>query len=105
MIEGIASKSGFSVVRDYVGHGIGKVMHDDPMIFHYYDRSQDKIKMAPGLVFTIEPMINQGTEQGVMDPDGWTVRTKDGKLSAQWEHTVGITEDGAIIFTERQGSA
>jgi methionyl aminopeptidase len=100
-IEGIAGANGFSVVRDYVGHGIGKVMHDDPMIFHYYDASQEKIKMVPGLVFTIEPMLNQGTEKGVMDADGWTVRTADGKLSAQWEHTIGITEDGAVIFTER----
>ncbi|MDR2268625.1 MAG: type I methionyl aminopeptidase [Rickettsiales bacterium] len=101
-IEKISKANGFSVVRDYVGHGIGKVMHDDPMIYHYYDKSQDKIVMVPGLVFTIEPMLNQGTEQGVMDTDGWTVRTKDGKLSAQWEHTIGISEDGAVIFTERQ---
>ena len=100
-IEAIAAANGFSVVRDYVGHGIGKVMHDDPMIFHYYDKSQDKIKMVPGLVFTIEPMINQGAAEGILGPDGWAVRTKDGKLSAQWEHTIGITEDGAVIFTER----
>jgi len=71
------------------------------MIFHYYEKSQDKIKMVPGLVFTIEPMLNEGLKGGALDADGWTVRTKDGKLSAQWEHTVGITEDGAVIFTER----
>jgi methionyl aminopeptidase len=100
-IEGIAKANGYSVVRDYVGHGIGKAMHDDPMIYHFYDPSQDKIKMVPGLVFTIEPMLNQGSEEGVIDSDGWTVRTKDGKLSAQWEHTIGITEDGAVIFTEK----
>ena len=101
-IEAIATKNGFSVVRDYVGHGIGTMMHDDPMIYHYYEKSQDNIKMVPGFVFTIEPMLNQGGEEGVLDKDGWTVRTRDGKLSAQWEHTIGITEDGAIIFTERQ---
>lgn len=101
-IEEIAKDQGYSVVRDYVGHGIGKVMHDDPMIYHYYEPSQDKIKMVPGLVFTIEPMINQGGTEVIMDSDGWTIRTKDGKLSAQWEHTIGITEDGAVIFTELQ---
>ncbi|MDR1027244.1 MAG: type I methionyl aminopeptidase, partial [Rickettsiales bacterium] len=87
-IEGIATANGFSVVRDFVGHGIGKVMHDDPSIYHYYDKSQDKIKMVPGLVFTIEPMINQGTAACRTDADEWTTRTKDGKLSAQWEHTI-----------------
>ncbi|MDR1826378.1 MAG: type I methionyl aminopeptidase, partial [Rickettsiales bacterium] len=61
VIEGIAAASGFGVVRDFVGHGIGKVMHDDPMIYHYYDEQWDKVKMVPGFVFTIEPMINQGT--------------------------------------------
>ncbi|MDR1071510.1 MAG: type I methionyl aminopeptidase [Rickettsiales bacterium] len=101
-VEGIAKGNGYSVVRDFVGHGIGKVMHDEPMIYHYYEKSQDKILMTPGLVFTIEPMLNQGTEQCVVDPDGWTARTKDGKLSAQWEHTIGITEDGSVIFTERK---
>ncbi|MDR2769882.1 MAG: type I methionyl aminopeptidase [Rickettsiales bacterium] len=103
-IEAIADANGFSVVRDYVGHGIGKVMHDDPMILHYYDKSQEKIKMIPGLVFTIEPMLNQGAAGGKLDSDGWTVRTLDGKLSAQWEHTIGITEDGAIVFTELQNA-
>jgi len=101
-VEGIAAANGYSVVRDYVGHGIGKVMHDDPVIYHYYEKSQDKIKMVPGLVFTIEPMLNQGVAKGVLDPDGWTVRTADGKLSAQWEHTVGITEEGAVVFTENE---
>ena len=61
----------------------------------------DKVKMVPGLVFTIEPMINTGRPECKIDPDGWTARTVDGGLSAQWEHTLGITEDGAIIFTEK----
>jgi len=100
VIENMATAKGFSVSRDFVGHGIGKVMHDDPQIFHFYDKAYDKVKMVPGLVFTIEPMLNEGTDKTVFDDDGWTARTADGKLSAQWEHTIGITEDGAEIFTE-----
>jgi len=99
--EVMAARAGYSVVRDFVGHGIGKVMHDDPMIFHYWEKSYDKVKMVPGFVFTIEPMLNQGTEKCVLDAAGWTTRPADGKLSAQWEHTIGITEDGAVIFTEK----
>ena len=76
-------------------------MHDDPQIFHFYDKMWDKVKMVPGLVFTIEPMINTGKPDCKIDPDGWTARTVDGGLSAQWEHTLGITEDGVIIFTEK----
>jgi len=101
VIEVIAAANGYSIVRDFVGHGIGKNMHDDPQVHHYYERANDKVLMVPGLVFTIEPMINQGMADGMMDSDGWTVRTTDGKLSAQWEHTIGITEDGAIVFTEK----
>jgi len=100
-IEAVVKPHGFSISRDFVGHGIGKVMHDDPQIYHFYDKSQDKIKMVPGLVFTIEPMINAGSAKCKIDADGWTARTIDGTLSAQWEQTIGITEDGAIIFTER----
>jgi len=100
VIESVVSPHGYSISRDFVGHGIGKVMHDEPQIYHFYDSKMDKTKMVPGMVFTIEPMINEGGEKCRMDPDGWTARTVDGKLSAQWEHTIGITEDGAIIFTE-----
>jgi len=99
-IEDVVKPHGFSISRDFVGHGIGKVMHDEPQIYHFYDKKFDKVKMVPGLVFTIEPMINAGSAASRLDPDGWTARTADGKLSAQWEHTIGITEDGAIIFTE-----
>ena len=71
-------------------------------ILHFYDKAYDKLIMQPGFVFTIEPMINVGTHKCVIDnKDGWTVRTADGSLSAQWEHTLGITEDGVIIFTEK----
>ena len=100
-IESVVKPHGFSISRDFVGHGIGKVMHDDPQIFHFYDKMWDKVKMVPGLVFTIEPMINTGKPDCKIDPDGWTARTVDGGLSAQWEHTLGITEDGVIIFTEK----
>ena len=100
-IEAVVKPHGFSISRDFVGHGIGKVMHDDPQIFHFYDKMWDKVKMVPGLVFTIEPMINTGKPDCKIDADGWTARTVDGGLSAQWEHTLGITEDGVIIFTEK----
>lgn len=100
-IEAVVKPHGFSISRDFVGHGIGKVMHDDPQIFHFYDKMWDKVKMVPGLVFTIEPMINTGSPKCKIDADGWTARTIDGGLSAQWEHTLGITEDGVIIFTEK----
>jgi methionyl aminopeptidase len=100
VIEEIINPCGFSVSRDFVGHGIGKVMHDDPQIYHWYDKRLDKVKMTPGLVFTIEPMICEKSAKMVLDADGWTARTADGGLSAQWEHTVGITEDGVEIFTQ-----
>ncbi len=100
-IEAVVKPHGFSISRDFVGHGIGKVMHDDPQIFHFYDKMWDKVKMVPGLVFTIEPMINTGRAECKIDADGWTARTVDGGLSAQWEHTLGITEDGVTIFTEK----
>ncbi len=101
VIEQVVLPHGFSISRDFVGHGIGKTLHDDPQICHFYDKKFDKIKMVPGLVFTIEPMINTGSDKCKFDDDGWTARTVDGGLSAQWEHTIGITEDGATIFTEK----
>ena len=100
-IEAVVKPHGFSISHDFVGHGIGKVMHDDPEIYHFYDKRWDNVKMVPGLVFTIEPMINTGSPNCKIDADGWTARTVDGGLSAQWEHTLGITEDGVIIFTEK----
>jgi methionyl aminopeptidase len=100
-IEAIVKPSGFSISQDFIGHGIGKVMHDDPQIYHWYDKKFDKIKMVPGLVFTIEPILCEHSNKCKFDEDGWTARTVDGGMSAQWEHTIGITEDGAVIFTER----
>ncbi|MCL1785987.1 MAG: type I methionyl aminopeptidase [Alphaproteobacteria bacterium] len=101
VIESVVKPHGYSISRDFVGHGIGKTMHDEPQICHFYEPKLDRVKMVPGMVFTIEPMINQGVRECVIDADGWTARTADGKLSAQWEHTIGITEDGAVIFTEK----
>ncbi|MCL2748569.1 MAG: type I methionyl aminopeptidase [Alphaproteobacteria bacterium] len=101
-IEAIVRPHGFSISEDFVGHGIGKVMHDDPQIYHWHDKKFDSMKMVPGLVFTIEPIICECGNKCKIDEDGWTARTVDGCLSAQWEHTIGITEDGAVIFTEQQ---
>ncbi|MGI5846079.1 MAG: type I methionyl aminopeptidase [Alphaproteobacteria bacterium] len=100
-IEKVVKPYGFTISHDFIGHGIGKVMHDEPQIFHWYDKKFDKIKMVPGLVFTIEPILCENSNKCKIDDDGWTARTTDGGMSAQWEHTIGITEDGAIIFTER----
>ena len=104
-IQEHAEKNGFSVVRDYCGHGCGKVFHDKPTILHFYpslfERKYFDVVMKPGMIFTIEPMINMGDWKLYVDKnDGWTARTKDGKPSAQWEHTLGITENGCVIFTK-----
>lgn len=97
-IEDYAISKGCSVVNQFIGHGVGLHFHEAPEVFHHYNTSQ--IPMAPGMTFTIEPMINAGVREGVLDKsDGWTVRTKDGKPSAQWEHTLLITETGHEILT------
>ena len=96
----IASERGFSVVREYVGHGLGRKFHQYPNVPHVPDRKSRQDLLYPGLCFTVEPMINVGTRFGKTDPkDGWTVRTRDGKLSAQFEHTVLMTESGPEILT------
>jgi methionyl aminopeptidase len=98
-IEEHAKKKKCSVVYQFVGHGVGLAFHEAPEIPHHYNSL--RIPMAPGMIFTIEPMINAGVREGVIDPhDRWTVRTKDGKPSAQWEHTILITENGHEILTE-----
>jgi len=97
-IQTYVEKEGFSVVRDFCGHGIGKVFHKEPNILHY-GRKGSGPKLKPGMIFTIEPMINEGVYETKMLNDGWTAVTKDKKLSAQFEHTVGITETGYEIFT------
>ena len=98
-IQSFVEKNGFSVVRDFCGHGIGTNFHQEPNILHYGSKDTgDELK--PGMTFTIEPMINAGKYHTKVLNDGWTAVTKDKTLSAQFEHTVGITENGYEIFTE-----
>lgn len=99
-IQEYAEAQGFSVVRDFVGHGVSNVFHTAPQIPHFGVRGKGK-RLRPGMVFTIEPMINEGTWEAVLLEDGWTAITKDGKLSAQFEHTIAITESGTEILTLR----
>ncbi len=95
-----AEGRGFSVVREYVGHGLGRRFHQDPSVPHYPTRQARQERISPGVCFTIEPMINVGARHTVLDRhDGWTVRTRDGQLSAQFEHTILMTEDGPEILT------
>ena len=88
----------FSVVREYCGHGIGRAFHEDPQVLHYGERNTG-MELRPGMTLTVEPMINAGKRQVKLLPDGWTVVTKDHSLSAQWEHTVLITETGYEVLT------
>jgi methionyl aminopeptidase len=97
-IQEYAESQGFAVVRDFVGHGISRVFHTEPQIPHYGEWGTGK-KLRPGMVFTIEPMINEGTHEVQILADKWTAITKDRKLSAQFEHTVAVTDDGAAILT------
>ena len=98
-IQSYVEERGFSVVRDFCGHGIGNVFHESPNILHY-GKKNTGIELKPGMTFTIEPMINVGKFDIKVLNDGWTAVTKDKSLSAQFEHTVGITENGYEIFTE-----
>ncbi|HAL42903.1 MAG TPA: type I methionyl aminopeptidase [Gammaproteobacteria bacterium] len=100
-IQQHAEKNRFSVVREFCGHGIGKVFHDDPQVLHY-GRPGAGMTLEEGMSFTIEPMINAGKRHIKILPDQWTAVTKDHKLSAQWEHTLRVTADGAEIFTLRE---
>jgi methionyl aminopeptidase len=95
-----ASRRGFSVVREFVGHGLGRNFHQEPTIPHFPNRQSRHERLPPGVCFTIEPMINIGARHAVTDRrDGWTVHTKDGSLSAQFEHTIMMTEEGPEILT------
>ena len=100
-IQQYAQKQGFSVVREYCGHGIGKEMHEEPQILHF-GKPGDGLELRAGMIFTIEPMINQGSHKTKLKKDGWTVVTRDKKLSAQWEHTVLVTSSGFEVLTLRQ---
>ncbi|WP_341503141.1 type I methionyl aminopeptidase [Gallaecimonas sp. GXIMD4217] len=100
-IESHASRAGFSVVTEYCGHGIGREMHEAPQVLHYGKPGRG-LKLKPGMTFTIEPMINAGKAGTKELKDGWTVVTRDGSLSAQWEHTVLVTETGVEVLTLRE---
>ncbi|MGF1538118.1 MAG: type I methionyl aminopeptidase [Elainellaceae cyanobacterium] len=97
-IQAYAEAQGFSVVRDFVGHGVGRIFHTAPQVPHYGKAGKGK-KLRRGMVFTIEPMINEGTHEVEVLKDGWTAVTKDRKLSAQFEHTLAVTDDGVDILT------
>lgn len=97
-IQEYAEARGFSVVRNFVGHGVGRIFHTEPQVPHYGTRGKGK-KLRPGMVFTIEPMINEGVWEVEILADQWTAVTKDRKLSAQFEHTVAVTEDGVEVLT------
>jgi len=96
-----ATRNDYTVVREYCGHGIGQNMHEEPQIAHYGTKGKGQI-LQKGMTFTIEPMINQGSRQVKHLADDWTVVTKDGKLSAQWEHTILVTDTGYEILTLRE---
>ena len=99
--ETFAEKNHYSVVREFCGHGIGTTFHEAPQVLHYGKPGQGEV-LQEGMIFTIEPMINQGKRHIKILPDQWTAVTKDHKLSAQWEHTVLVTADGFDILTLRE---
>lgn len=99
-IQSYVEEEGFSVVRDFIGHGIGSVIHEKPDIPHYGLPGKGP-RLKEGMVFTIEPMVNIGEWPTKMDSNGWTARTVDGTLSAQYEHTIAITKDGPVILTDQ----
>lgn len=99
-IERHVRRNGYSVVREFCGHGIGREMHEDPQVLHW-GKPQTDLMLREGMVFTIEPMINQGRPAVRTEADGWTVVTRDGQLSAQFEHTVAVTRNGVRVLTLR----
>ena len=99
-IERHARQNGYTVVREYCGHGIGREMHEPPQVLHF-GKPQTGLVLQEGMVFTIEPMLNQGRRSVVTEDDGWTVVTRDGQLSAQFEHTVAVTRHGVRVLTLR----
>lgn len=102
-IQSHAEQHGFSVVREFCGHGIGRRFHEDPQVLHY-GRTGQGMELEPGMIFTVEPMINAGKPAIRQLADGWTIVTKDHALSAQWEHTILVTEDGFEVLTLSAGA-
>jgi len=100
-IQKYAEAERFSVVREYCGHGIGQIFHEEPQVLHY-GRPGTGLELKAGMVFTIEPMINAGKAATKLLPDNWTAVTKDHKLSAQWEHTIAVTDSGFEVLTLRK---
>lgn len=98
VIEAVGRRGGYGVVREYVGHGIGRQMHEEPQIPNYGQPGKG-MKLRTGMAVCIEPMFNLGSWETTVDADGWTVRTADGSLSAHWEHTVSLTPDGVVVTT------
>ena len=98
-IQSYIEQKGFSVVRDFCGHGIGKIFHEPPNILHYGKKGVG-IKLESGMIFTVEPMVNAGMYNTKLLNDGWTAVTRDKSLSAQFEHTIGVTKNGFEIFTK-----
>jgi methionyl aminopeptidase len=100
-VEEVAEAAGFSIVREYVGHGVGRALHEDPQIPNYGPPGRREV-LGPGMTLAIEPMVNLGDAATEVMSDGWTVRTRDGSLSAHFEHTVAITDGGHEVLTARQ---
>lgn len=100
-IQTFVEAQGLSVVRDFTGHGIGESLHEEPQIPHF-GKPGKGLRLKEGMVITVEPMVNLGSWHSKMDANGWTARTVDGKLSAQYEHTVAITQDGPVIITAQE---
>ncbi|HEY5899816.1 MAG TPA: M24 family metallopeptidase, partial [Burkholderiales bacterium] len=101
-IQAHAEKHGFSVVREFCGHGIGRKFHEEPQVLHY-GKAGTGLVLQPGMTFTVEPMINAGKAAIRELADGWTIVTKDHSLSAQWEHTVAVTDSGVEVLTRSAG--
>ncbi len=97
-VQRVGESRGYGVVREYVGHGVGRKMHEDPQVPNY-GKAGTGMRLKTGLVIAIEPMLNMGTWETMKDSDDWTIRTKDGSLSAHWEHTVAVTPEGPEVLT------
>lgn len=99
-VQRFVESNGFSVVRDLVGHGIGEELHEDPQIMNYYDGNYRDLRLKSGMVLAIEPMVNEGIPKMIIENNGWVFRTKDGKLSAHFENTILVAENGAEVLTK-----
>ena len=97
-INSIGEKKSYGVVKEYIGHGIGFEMHEEPNVLNYGEKGKG-IKLKKGMAICIEPMFNIGSPETYVEKDDWTVKTKDGSLSAHFEHTIGLTPDGVVVFT------